>query len=98
MDRYENLYDVHEQAKVRFFGFVSDTTRYDFGIIYTHRFDGKPLVVCMQTGQSTLLSSEDAVNPGYLKKIFRLDCDHEAKELAKFFEEHLPPLPFSEQY
>jgi hypothetical protein len=92
MDRYDNLYDVTETAKVRFFGFVSERTRHDFGIVFTHRFYGKPLVVCMQTGQSTLLSSEDATNPQYLQKIFRLDCPHEAEALANFFQECLPTV------
>ncbi|WP_139490016.1 DUF3055 domain-containing protein [Brevibacillus dissolubilis] len=96
MEIYDNLYDVSENANVRFFGFVSQKQRYDFGIVYTHRFYGKPLVICMQTGQSTLLSSEDAVNPTYLQKIFRLDCPDEADELSRFFQENLPSLPFEE--
>jgi hypothetical protein len=50
----------------------------------------------MQTGQSTLLSSEDAVSPGYLQKIFRLDSESEAEALAQFFQEYLPTIPFEE--
>jgi len=60
MSHYERLYDESEKVKVRFVGFVSDHGRYDFGIIYTKMFFGKPLVVCMQTGRSSLLSQEDA--------------------------------------
>jgi hypothetical protein len=96
MEGFDNLYDVTESAKVRFFGFASEQTRHDFGIVFTHRFYGKPLVVCMQTGQSTLLSSEDACNPQYLQKIFRLDCPREAEALAHFFQECLPTVPFEE--
>ncbi|CAM5786657.1 MULTISPECIES: DUF3055 domain-containing protein [Brevibacillus] len=96
MERYDHLYDVAENAQVRFFGFVTERTRHDFGIVYTNKFYGKPLVICMQTGQSTLLGSEDAVNPEYLKKIFRLDCSDEAEMLSHFFQEHLPSLPFEE--
>lgn len=96
MDRFDHLYDVTELAQVRFLGFVTEKTRYDFGIVFTHRFFGKPLVVCMQTGQSTLLSSEDMVNPAYLQKTFRLDCPDEARQLTEFFEQYLPPLPFEE--
>jgi hypothetical protein len=55
MEFFEKLYDEHENAKVRFIGFTTESTRYDFGIIYTNMFFGKPLVVCMQTGRSTLL-------------------------------------------
>jgi len=98
MERYDNLYDVSETAKVRFLGFVSGHTRHDFGIVFTHRFYGKPLVICMQTGQSTVLSSEDASNPPILQKMFRLKSLTEAEALAHFFEEHLPSMPFADQY
>lgn len=96
MEHYDHLYDESENAKVRFLGFVSEGTRHDFGIVFTHKFYGKPLVICMQTGQSSLLSSEDAVNPEYLKKIFRLKSASEAEALALFFQECLPTIPFEE--
>ncbi|MGK5507646.1 DUF3055 domain-containing protein [Brevibacillus formosus] len=96
MEHYDHLYDVSENANVRFLGFISEGTRYDFGMVFTHKFYGKPLVICMQTGQSTLLSSEDAVNPGYLQKIFRLDSENEAVALSEFLQEHLPSIPFEE--
>lgn len=96
MDRYDFLYNETESAQVDFFGFISDKSRFDFGIIYTRHFFGKPLVVCMQTGQSALLSSEDAINPDNLQRIFRLNCPVEAKELAEFFQDRLPPMPFEE--
>lgn len=96
MDRYDYLYNDTESAQVNFFGFISDKSRFDFGIVYSHRFFGKPLVICMQTGQSALLSSEDAVNPEYLQKIFRLNCPIDAQELSEFFQDHLPPMPFEE--
>lgn len=67
MEHYDHLYDVSENANVRFLGFISEGTRHDFGIVFTHKFYGKPLVICMQTGQSTLLSSDDAVNQGTCK-------------------------------
>ncbi|MDN9012210.1 DUF3055 domain-containing protein [Brevibacillus laterosporus] len=98
MEAMELLYDVNEDAKVRFLGYTTDTTRYDFGIVYTHRFFGKPLVVCMQTGQSTLLSSEDTINPKHLQQIFKLSCLTQAKELSQFFRDNLPSMPFQDQY
>ncbi|WP_134685885.1 DUF3055 domain-containing protein [Brevibacillus migulae] len=98
MDRYDNLYDVSETAQVRFMGLASDQSRHDFGIVFTHRFYGKPLVICMQTGQSTILSSEDAIDPNTLKRIFRLDSFAEAEALAHFFQENLPALQFDDQY
>jgi len=96
MEHYEPLYEENENANVRFLGFASEGTRHDFGIVFTHKFYGKPLVICMQTGQSTLLSSEDAVNPEYLHRIFRLDSESEAEALAQFFQEYLPTIPFEE--
>lgn len=96
MEHYDHLYEESENANVRFLGFVSEGTRHDFGIVFTHKFYGKPLVICMQTGQSTLLSSEDAVSPGYLQKIFRLDSESEAEALAQFFQEYLPTVPLEE--
>jgi len=96
MEHFDHLYDESENAKVRFLGFASERSRHDFGIVYTHKFYGKPLVICMQTGQSTLLCSEDAVNPGYLQKIFRLDSASEAEALAQFFQEFLPTISFED--
>jgi Protein of unknown function (DUF3055) len=96
MEHFDHLYDESENAKVRFLGFASEGTRHDFGIVFTHKFYGKPLVICMQTGQSTLLCSEDAVNPGYLQKVFRLDSESEAEALAQFFQECLPTISFEE--
>lgn len=98
METFEHLYDESENAKVRFLGFASEHSRYDFGIVYTHKFYGKPLVICMQTGQSTLLCSEDALNPGYLKKTFRLKSEREAKELSAYLRDFLPTVSFEDQY
>ncbi|MBD1371274.1 DUF3055 domain-containing protein [Hazenella sp. IB182357] len=90
MSLFDRLYDDAEQAKVRFVGFVSENGRYDFGIIYTNMFFGKPLVVCMQTGRSSLLSLEDMDNLEYLQKVFNLKSREEADEIAVFFKNNLP--------
>lgn len=87
---FERLYDESEKAKIRFVGFVSDKGRYDYGIVYTHLFFGKPIVICMQTGRSSLLSIEDVENTEYLKQVFNLQCQEEAEELAVFLKENLP--------
>jgi len=92
MSHYERLYDESEKVKVRFVGFVSDHGRYDFGIIYTKMFFGKPLVVCMQTGRSSLLSLEDAENLEYLQRVYNLRTREEAEELSVFFRTNLPAL------
>ena len=98
MELFEKLYDEHENVKVRFTGFATDHGRYDFGIVYSSLFFGKPLVVCMQTGQSVLLDPHDLNDLQYLQKVFRIDGDEQAEELAEFFTEILPLVPFQPQY
>jgi len=95
---FEKLYDENENVKVRFVGFTSKDVRYDFGIVYTNMFFGKPLVVCMQTGRSTLLDPEDIEDHEYIRQIFRIDTTEQAADLAEFFQEMLPSIPFDPQY
>jgi hypothetical protein len=92
MAMYERLYDETEQAKVRFVGFISEHGRYDFGIVYTNMFFGKPLVVCMQTGRSSLLAQDDIENLEYLQKLYNLRSIEEAEEVSIFFRNSLPTL------
>lgn len=48
---FEKLYDEHESVKVRFLGFMTHDTRYDFGVIYTNMFfESRSLFVCKQEG------------------------------------------------
>ncbi|MDX8359932.1 MULTISPECIES: DUF3055 domain-containing protein [Bacillaceae] len=98
MNLFEKLYDEQETVKVRFVGFTTTETRYDFGIIYTSMFFGKPLVVCMQTGRSTLLDPKDVEDHDHLHHVFRLDSKDEAADLAEFFKVNLPVSPFQSQY
>ncbi|WP_017753567.1 DUF3055 domain-containing protein [Calidifontibacillus oryziterrae] len=98
MNFYQKLYDESENVKVRFIGFTTEDVRYDFGIVYTNMFFGKPLVVCMQTGRSTLLDAEDIKNCEHLKEIFRLSSMKEAIDLSAFFEEKLPAAYLEPQY
>jgi hypothetical protein len=98
MSLFEHLYDESEQVKVRFVGFASDKARYDFGIVYTTQFFGKPLVVCMQTGRSSLMCSEDVINTEYLKKTFNLPDIEEAEKLKEFFKLNLPAVFLDTQY
>jgi hypothetical protein len=90
MNLFEKLYDEYEKVKVRFVGFTSKDIRYDFGIVYTNMFFGKPLVICMQTGRSTLLDPKDVENHESLQQIFRIDTKEQAADLAEFFSVVLP--------
>ncbi|WP_202076611.1 DUF3055 domain-containing protein [Caldalkalibacillus salinus] len=98
MDGYERLYEEVERATVKFVGFVTDLARYDFGIIYTNQFFGKPLVICMQTGKSTLLCAEEASNIDHLLTTFQLSDPGEGEKLAEFFRHQLPFPSLLSQY
>ena len=98
MTYYDRLYDETEQSQVRFVGFTSETTRYDFAIVYTNMFFGKALVVDMQMGRSALLSVDDIDNVDYLQRYFHIKDDEEMEALAVFFKSILPVLPQENQY
>lgn len=95
---FEHLYDESETTQVRFIGFLSDHVRYDFGIVYSNQFFGKPLVICMQTGRAVLLCSEEARDVAHIQRIFRIEDFSEADKLASFFEKNLPVMPLEAQY
>ncbi|WP_199617747.1 DUF3055 domain-containing protein [Paenibacillus alkalitolerans] len=95
---FERLYDVSESTTVEFFGYVSERARYDFAIVHTDSFFGKPLVVCMQTGRSSLLCADDAANTEYLQKLYGIDTIEEAQELSVIMQQRLPFLETKEQY
>ncbi|WP_066367756.1 DUF3055 domain-containing protein [Neobacillus fumarioli] len=98
MELFDKLYDEYENVKVRFIGFTTEHTRYDFGIIFTNMFFGKPLVVCMQTGRSTLLDPKEIEDIGYLQNVFHIPDYQQAARLSDFFREALPGIPFITQY
>jgi hypothetical protein len=98
MNLFEKLYDEHEKVTVRFVGFTTEHTRYDFGIVYTNMFFGKPLVICMQTGRSTLLDNNDIQDIDHLQHVFHISNKKQAADLAEFFRESIPVIPFEEQY
>ena len=98
MDLFDRLYDEDETVKVRFVGFTTEHVRYDFGIVYTNMFFGKPLVVCMQTGRSTLMDATDLNNTESIQKAFNIPSKQEAEDLSSFFKESLPFSPIAEQY
>ena len=89
---FEHMYDDIENTKVRFVGFTSENDRYDFGIVFTSKFYGKPLVVCMQTGRSALFSAEDAKVIDNIKKKFMIQDEEEATQLSIFFQTALPKV------
>ncbi|WP_143034977.1 DUF3055 domain-containing protein [Marininema mesophilum] len=89
---HERLYDETERVQVRFVGFVSGNGRYDFGIVYTRMFFGKPLVVCLQTGRSSLLSQDDIDNLDHIQRVYCLKSRNEAEEVSNFLHHNVPHL------
>lgn len=98
MEFFQKLYDEHENVNVRFVGFSTDLTRYDFGIVYTNLFFTKPLVVCMQTGRSTLLDPKDLEDTEYLQKVFKMDNTKQTADLVEFFQDLIPQTHFEPEY
>ncbi|WP_442599342.1 DUF3055 domain-containing protein [Neobacillus sp. D3-1R] len=98
MELFDKLYDEHEKVQVRFIGFATENARYDFGIIYTNMFFGKPLVVCMQTGRSTLLDLRDIEDIDHLQQVFRIPNKEQVSDLVDFFRESIPGISFETQY
>jgi hypothetical protein len=97
MMMFERLYDTAEQANIQFVGYASERARYDFGIVYTSVFFGKPLIICMQTNRSSLLDYDDLDNLLYLQRAFHLDA-REAEEVSDFLKQLMPSMPVKEQY
>ena len=95
---FDHLYDVSEQAQVHFVGCITERARYDFSIVYTNHFFGKTIVICMQTGRSTLLSAEDLANLDNLQQSFNIPSKAEAEELRHFLTNQLPSLGVRDQY
>ncbi|WP_149454256.1 DUF3055 domain-containing protein [Pasteuria penetrans] len=88
------LYDESETVRVRFVGFATEGRRYDLGLIYTHMFFNHPLVICMQTRRSSLLSKDDLENIETIRHIFHLDSLEEAADVASFLSGQLPQTSF----
>ncbi|WP_026690086.1 DUF3055 domain-containing protein [Alteribacter aurantiacus] len=96
--KWDRLYDEVEQVNVRFVGIATDYHRYDFAIMYTNMFFGKAMVICMQTGRSTLLSLDDTQEPEPIMKAFHIKHKEDAEEVASFLREELPSVTIVEQY
>ncbi len=95
---FDKLYEELEQGRVRFLGFTTNDIRYDFGIVYTSMFFGKPIVICMQTGRSSLLGPYDLENVQHLSEVFRLPSEEEARDVADILRFYLPNPSLETEY
>lgn len=98
VELFDRLYDETERVNVQFIGITTEKSRYDFGIVYTNLFFGKPLITCMQSGKSLLLSREDLGDNEYLKKMFSVECEKDLEALSEFFKSVLPVTTLENQY
>ncbi|WP_317628067.1 DUF3055 domain-containing protein [Paenibacillus darwinianus] len=94
----ESLYDVTERAEVHFVGCVTEQARFDFSIVYTSQFFGKPMVICMQSGKSTLLSAEDLYDTDYVQRLFQIGESEVAEDLGRMLLSRLPLMEVRDQY
>jgi uracil phosphoribosyltransferase len=93
----ESLYDLTESSNVNFVGCVSEENRFDFAIVYTNHFFGKPLVVCMQTGRSAPMCADDLKDLDVLRSRFLVD-HQAAHDVRTLLQQRLPTLNTHEQY
>ncbi|WP_409341170.1 DUF3055 domain-containing protein [Paenibacillus sp. MBLB4367] len=94
----ERMYDVTEQAQVSFIGYATENERFDLAIMYTDNFFGKPLVICMQTGKSAILSADDLDHVEHLQRSFSIKCREQAEALRAVLQQWLPAISTQEQY
>ncbi|OPA78523.1 hypothetical protein BVG16_11680 [Paenibacillus selenitireducens] len=95
---FEHLYDEAEQANVNFIGCISERARYDFSIIYSKHFFGKPLVVCMQTGRSGVVGVEDLDNVDYIQNMFHITDSKIGEDLAALLKLRISGVGMTDQY
>ncbi|WP_096201624.1 DUF3055 domain-containing protein [Bacillus sp. FJAT-45350] len=95
---YEKLYAEHEEVNMHHVGFISNDKRYDFAIVFTTLFFGKTLVVCIQSGRSALLDSEDIHEPEKLCSLLGVCSQEEVEKVTAFLLENIPDMPFKSQY
>lgn len=98
MSIFEVLYDEQENVKIQFLGFITEDRRYDFGIVFSTLFFGKPIITCLQTGHSALLSAEDLDDELYIMKVFQIHSLSEAKDISAYLKPRVPTLYFNVQY
>jgi len=94
----ESLYDQTEHSIVNFFGCVSEGRRFDFAILYTHQFWGKPLVICMQTGRSAPMCSDDLKDAEWLRSRFAVSDPQAAEAIRTLLGHRLTAVSHIEQY
>jgi len=94
----DSLYDMTESSNVNFVGCVSEGSRFDFAIVYTNQFFGKPLVICMQSGRSVPMCADDLMDADLLQSRFLVGDPQAADEIRTLLGQRLPTMQAIEQY
>jgi len=75
------LYDTKETPIVRYLSFVAKKNRYDFGIVFTQQFEGKSIVMSLQTMKWVFMAKDDLYQSS--SWLERLGVDPEDEESIK---------------
>lgn len=94
----ESLYDTTETSNVNYVGYISEGSRFDFAIVYSNQFFGKPLVICMQTGRSAPLCADDLKDLELLRSRFFVSDDQAIDALRSMLGQRLPKMQPTDQY
>lgn len=83
--KYDFLYDVMEKPLTRYVSVATQANRYDFGLLYSQHFDGKSIILSLQTWNGVLLSFDEIFHhEAWAKKLGIVAEDVEAvKEFLK---------------
>ncbi|MGD8189892.1 SAV0927 family protein [Brevibacillus ginsengisoli] len=80
---FDYLYDEIERPFTRFVSYVAKKKRYDFVLMYTQHFEGKCMVMSLQTMRMVMLSSDDIpLGETWVKQ---LDIAEEDREIVTDF-------------
>ncbi|SFS92568.1 SAV0927 family protein [Marininema halotolerans] len=64
------LLDETEKPVVRHVCLAAKVNRYDFSLIYTHKFyGGKTMVACLQSGKLLLMDKDDLLTGDWVEKL-----------------------------
>lgn len=94
----ESLYDTMETSNVNYVGCVSEGSRFDFAIVYSNQFFGKPLVICMQSGRSAPMCADDLKDMELLRSRFLVGDPQAADALRTMLGQRLPKMQTRDQY
>ncbi|WP_062199523.1 DUF3055 domain-containing protein [Massilibacterium senegalense] len=80
------LYDTREKSESRFVCFLTENRRFDLGIVHTEHFEGKYLVLDIQSNRYAIIGPDDLKEPGYLEHVFQLS-EEDSDDLRHFLEQ-----------